>query len=103
VNGFPARKLLVAAHHAGWAGEEEMNIDLALHMVRAALRSSRELSDLLPFLKDNASKQEFDRYAKAIATAIASIQLEVVNKLTDDCPGLEEKIDSDVTKFGRLL
>lgn len=80
-----------------------MNIDLALYIARAALRSSHELSDLLPFLKDNLSKPEFDRYAKAIATAVASIQLEVVNKLTDDCLGLEAKIDSDIAKFGRLL
>jgi len=65
-----------------------MHIDLGRHVARTALRSSRELSDLIPFLKARLSEPEFAAYAKAIASAVASIQLEIVNKLADDCPGL---------------
>jgi hypothetical protein len=80
-----------------------MNIDLARHVARAAFRSSRELGDLIPYLKEHLSAEEYPSYAKAIASAVASIQLDLVNKLMTDHPGLEAEIETSIAKHGRYL
>ena len=77
-----------------------MDITLARHLTRAAFRSSREIGDFVPFLKEKLSEDEYARYATAIATAIASIQLDVVNLLTADHPGLEAEIDDSISVYG---
>jgi hypothetical protein len=48
----------------------------------------------------NAPNAEF---SKAIATAIASIQLEVVNRLTAAHPALESEIETMIGKYNRYL
>ena len=80
-----------------------MNIDLARHVVRAAFRSSRELSSLLPLLKEHLDANEYQRYARAIASAIAATQLEVVNAVTADHPALETEIEAQMSKYDRYL
>ena len=80
-----------------------MNIDLARHIVRSAFRSSRELGDLLPLLKQHLDASEYQRYAKAIASAVAATQLEVVNTVTADHPGLEAEIEALMSKYDRYL
>ena len=80
-----------------------MEIDLAHHVTRAAFRSSRELGDLLHLLKGQLDEAEYQGYAKAIATAIAAIQFELVNKLTADHPGLEAEIEASMAKYDRML
>lgn len=80
-----------------------MKNELARHAARAAFRSSRELGDLLHLLKGELDETEYQGYAKAIATAIASIQLELVNKLTADHPGLQDEIDASIAKYDRML
>jgi hypothetical protein len=42
-------------------------------------------------------------YAKAIGSAIAALQLDVMNKLMTDHPGLEAEIEASITKYGRYL
>ena len=64
-----------------------MNIDLARHVARAVFRSSRKLAELVPFLKDRLSAEEYTAYAKAIGSAVAAIQTDPVNKLVADYPG----------------
>jgi hypothetical protein len=80
-----------------------MEIDLARHVVRTAFRSSRGLGDLLGVLKEHCSEQEYRGYAKAIATAIASIQLEVMNRVTSEHPGLEQEIEAAMKKYDQYL
>ena len=80
-----------------------MDIDLARHVARAALRSSRELGDLIPFLKEHLSVQGYQGYAKAIASAVAAIQVDLLNKLTADHPGLNAEIENDTAKYERYL
>ena len=80
-----------------------MNIDLARHVARAAFRSSRELSELVPFLKDRLDAEEYTMYAKAIGSVIAAIQLDVMNKLVTDHPVLEAEIEAGIAKYGRYL
>ena len=80
-----------------------MNIDLARHIARAAFRSSHELSELVPFLKDRLSAEEYAIYSKAIGSAIASIQVDLMNKLVADNLGLEAEIEASILKYGRYL
>jgi hypothetical protein len=80
-----------------------MDIDLARHVVRAAFRSSHELGELLPVLKEHCSEEEYRAYTKAIATAIASIQLELTNRAASEHPGLEQEIEVSMNKYGRYL
>ena len=80
-----------------------MNIDLARHVVRAAFRSSGELSNLLPLLKEHLDASEYQRYAKAIAAAIAAAQLEILNTITADHPGLEAEIEAQISNYDRYL
>jgi len=80
-----------------------MEIDLARHVVRAAFRSSRELGDLLPFLKEHLNAKECEGYAKTIASAVAAIQVAVLNKLMVEHPSLEAEIDVTIAKYDRYL
>jgi hypothetical protein len=80
-----------------------MEIDLARHALRTAFRSSRELRELLGLLKDHCNQAEYAEFSKAIATAIASIQLEVVNRLTAAHPALESEIETIIGKYDRYL
>lgn len=77
-----------------------MNIEIARTIARAAFRSSRELGALIPILKNSLNDEEFRIHSKAIATAIASIQLEIVNKLIADHPNLEAEIESAIKRDG---
>jgi len=80
-----------------------LDIDVARHIVRTAFRSGRELEGLLGLLKTHCSADEYQIFAKAIATAIASIHTEIVNRVTALHPSLEEEIESDISKHGRYL
>jgi hypothetical protein len=80
-----------------------MNIDLARDVVRVAFRSSSELAELVPFLKSYLSAEEYSTYAKAIGLAVVSIQVDLMNKLVADHPGLEADIEASIAKYGRYL
>jgi hypothetical protein len=65
-----------------------MDIDVVQHVVRTAFRSGRELEGLLALLKAHCSPGEYQTFAKAIAAAIASIHIEVVNRVIASYPAL---------------
>ena len=79
-----------------------MDINLARQVARSAFRSSRELGNLIPVLKQTLDADEFQIYSKAIATAIATIQVEVVNRVTTAHPGLEAEIEDSIEKKGHF-
>jgi hypothetical protein len=80
-----------------------VNIDIARHVARAAFKSSHELSELVPFLNDRLGSEEYATYAKAIGLAIAAIQVDLMNKLVADHPGLEAEIEASIAKHGRYV
>ena len=80
-----------------------MNIDIARYVARAAFKSSHELSELVPFLNDRLGAEEYAAYAKAIGLAIAAIQVDLMNKLVADHPGLEAEIEASIAKHGRYV
>ncbi len=78
-----------------------MDIDLARTVARAVFRSSRELGALVPVLKEKLAADEYKTYSKAIASAIANIQLDILNRLTAEHPGLETEIENAIKQSGR--
>lgn len=80
-----------------------MDIDLARHVLRIAFSASRELGTLVPLLKDHCDTTEYEPYAKAIASAIAAIQLSLVNKVAADYPELEAEMEATISAYGRYL
>jgi hypothetical protein len=80
-----------------------MDIDVARYVIRACFRSGRELDDVRGFLKDHCSTSEYETYGKAIATAIATIQLEIANRIISAHPALEGEIESMIARYGRYL
>jgi hypothetical protein len=80
-----------------------LDIDVARHIVRAAFRSGRELESLLSMLKAHCKPDEYNSYAKAIAAAVASIHMGVINRVTVDFTALEAEIEAQINKPGRYL
>jgi hypothetical protein len=54
-------------------------------------------------LKKNCSGDEYDAYANAIAKAIASVQLEVLNRVMASHPSLERELEINIEKYDRYL
>ncbi len=80
-----------------------MDINLGRHVIQSAFRSGRELEGLLTLLKEHCKGDEYQTYAKAIATAIAAIHVEIVNRVTSTYPELETELESSIRKYGRYL
>lgn len=80
-----------------------MDINVARHVIRTCFRSGRELETLLDLLKEHCDAQEYKSYATAIVAAIASIHVEIVNRVTDAHPGLESEMEALISKYGRYL
>lgn len=80
-----------------------MDINVARHVIRTCFRSGRELETLLDLLKENCDAKEYESYATAIATAISSIHVGIVNRIVDSHPELEDEVDAVISKYGRYL
>ena len=80
-----------------------MKIELARYLARTAFRNSRELSDLVPFLKKHLSNREYQTYSRAVATAVAAIQVELLNRLTAEYPALQVEIEASIANYERYL
>ena len=80
-----------------------MDKEVARFIANTAFRSSANLADLVPFMQAYCSAEEQKKYTIAIATAMASIQQEVLGKLYKDFPDIEEDFQRQVEKYGRPL
>jgi hypothetical protein len=81
----------------------EIDVNLARHVARCVFLSSRQISELIPILKENCSPDECKDYTKGIATVLAHINFELMNKLCAEHPQLEKEIEADIAKYGRYL
>jgi len=54
-------------------------------------------------LKEHLNAKECEGYAKTIASAVAAIQVAVLNKLMVEHPSLEAEIDVTIAKYDRYL
>jgi hypothetical protein len=80
-----------------------MDIDLARHVARTALRSARELGDMLPLLKQHLDAEEYKSYAEAISSAVDAIDVEILDKVMSDHQKLAQEIEVAIAAYGRYL
>jgi hypothetical protein len=79
--------------------EPNMDFDLAKYVVQSAFRSGRELNELLPLLKAHCDAQTYRTMSMGIARALASIQMELINRVLEIHPALESEINQKITKY----
>jgi hypothetical protein len=65
------------------------------------MKSSTELTSLIPVLKENCSEDEYRYYGKILAKISASISLNIINDVFSKFPELKEEVDEQITKFSR--
>ncbi|HTS94574.1 MAG TPA: hypothetical protein VMG55_21365 [Stellaceae bacterium] len=80
-----------------------MEKDVARHVARVGFRAMRELTELIPLLKDHCAAQESDTFAKAIALASAHIGEQVINRALSPFPDLESEIEAKIKKYGVIV
>ena len=80
-----------------------MQQETAWPVIRAAYCCSADLQNLLKFLKERCSADENKPFANGIATAIDTINVQLVDRALAIRPELAKKIESDLAKFGRLM
>jgi hypothetical protein len=61
------------------------------------------LQELLRFLKEHGSTEEYERYRLAIATAIDAINVQLTSKVLAARPELEQRIEAELNTFGRII
>ena len=79
-----------------------MERDLARHIIRTTFRTARELSGLL-LLKQHLDEEEYKAYARRIATAIYTIDVELIDPLYASQPGLKDEVEASLDKYERFL
>lgn len=80
-----------------------MNKDLAQHVARVAFRSSADLNDLIPLLKEHCDQEEYAKYLKAIASASAEISTTILARIFSSYPELEQDFEEMIRRYGRLV
>ena len=83
--------------------DEKMNKELAKHIARIAFKASADLGDVIPFVKERCSQEEYEEIAFAIASATAGIGQDVLNLLFDKFPDIKRDFDNDIKEYGRIL
>ncbi|MFZ6751309.1 hypothetical protein [Undibacterium sp. Ren11W] len=78
-----------------------MNKELARIIGVTAFRSSADMGHLVTLLKEHCSEEERKLYGIAIATAIATIQIEVLSKIFAEFPELQTDFDRQIKEYGR--
>ena len=89
-----AQKVITAFH---------MEKELAKLVALTAFRSSAELGNLIPLLREHCDEDEYRRLGAAIATASAEISRQILQYIFATHPELEAEIEANVSKFGRAF
>ncbi|WP_198116950.1 hypothetical protein [Massilia rhizosphaerae] len=80
-----------------------MEKELAKLVALTAFRSSGELNNLLPLLKEHCDEGEYRQLSVGIATASAEIGRQILQSVFAAHPELEKELGATVKKFGRAF
>ncbi len=80
-----------------------MNRDLARHVATAALRTSTQLTSLLPLLKAQCDPAEYARLLRGVASVCGHISGEILTPVFAEHPDLEKDLEASVDKYGKVL
>ena len=79
-----------------------MTSEQAWRVVQVAFRGAAELQELIAFLKQHCTADEYKSYSMGIGAAIDAINVQLLNRVLLEHPELRTKIESDIAKFGRV-
>jgi hypothetical protein len=77
-----------------------MEKDLAKIVALTAFRSSADLNNLIPLLKEHCSEDECRTFGIAIATASSAIGQEILQKIFALYPEISMEFDKQIGKYG---
>jgi len=80
-----------------------MKIELAKHVALTAFRSSANLNDLLPLLREHCSGDEYQTYLSAIAKISGDIAIHLLGKIDQEHPEIQREIDKRIEEYGVLI
>lgn len=80
-----------------------MDIDVARHVLRVSFKASRELGNLMPFLKEELPAAEYEPLAKGIASAVAEVGFAVMDRVFALHPELRDEVDRQIDRYERYL
>jgi hypothetical protein len=78
-----------------------MDRDISRQVIRATLRSSGELTALLPVLKAHCAPDEYQVFSRAIAAVVAECGQQLLNRVFAEHPELEAEVDAAIAMTGR--
>jgi hypothetical protein len=78
-----------------------MDTVTARQILRVAFRTSAELQELLMFVKERCSREEYAQYALGIAAATDAIGTGLISKATSAHPELTDEIEAEIARHGR--
>jgi len=73
-----------------------MERELAKHVVATGFRSASVLQELVPLLKPHCDPNEYEKYARAIASVSAEISTEILNPIFDQFPDLKSEVEQKI-------
>ncbi len=79
-----------------------MNRDLAKQVATAAVRTSTQLSSLLPLLKAQCDAAEYARLLRSVASVCGHITREILHPIFAEHPDLEKDFEDSVNKYGKV-
>lgn len=80
-----------------------MEKDLAEFILKTAFRSSADLNDLIPLLKQHCSDDEYRIYFDAISRASGEIAVKILNPIFKQYPDIEKEFERKIEEFGRVF
>jgi hypothetical protein len=80
-----------------------MRREVARYIAATVMRYSNHLGDILPFAKTHCSDAEYRKLAFSLASAIHSIDTEIVEKVLADHPDLKKEFEDSIQNFGVII
>ena len=80
-----------------------MKAELARHIALVAFRSSANLNELLPLIRDHCDEDEYRAYLEGISSITAEVAQQVLKRVYDEHPDIEKDIDKRIEEYGVLI
>jgi predicted aconitase len=80
-----------------------MKTELARHIALTAFRSSANLNDLIPLIKEHSTEDEYRKYLDAIAAVSGEIAMRILKNIYAEHPEIEGEIDRRIDAYGVLI
>jgi hypothetical protein len=77
-----------------------MDSEHAWRVVQVAFKASAELQELLHFLKQHCTAEDYKGYSRGVAASIDAINVQLLDRALTAHPKLRTKIESDLARFG---